>query len=55
MTLECTEVIVFPGAQREEFPFQWGDSQAVPMEDDAGGAADASANDYMPPLEPHEH
>ena len=32
MTLDCTDVIVFSGSQREEFPFQWGDSKAVPMD-----------------------
>lgn len=56
MTLECTEVIVFPGVQREEFPFQWGDSQAVPMDEDGAGA-EASAShdlDYVPPAEPHD-
>ena len=36
MTMECTDVIVFPGTHREDFPFHgWG--QAVPMEVDAAG------------------
>jgi len=61
MTLECTEVIVFPNVQREEFPFQWGDSKAVPMDTDGNvhGApeqdADSNPNDgYVPPQEPHD-
>lgn len=32
MSIDCTDVIVFSGLQRDEFPFQWGDSKPVPME-----------------------
>jgi hypothetical protein len=32
-TLTCTDAIVFSsGTKREDFPFQWGDAKAVPME-----------------------
>jgi hypothetical protein len=33
MILEATELIVFPTEQREEFPFQWGDSNNNPNND----------------------
>lgn len=62
MTLECTEIIVFPSSQREQFPFQWGDGKpAVAMDTDE--TADQSSQDqanqggpaggYVPPSEPH--
>lgn len=60
MTLECTDVIVFPSAQREEFPFHgWG--PAVPMAVDEGGAVPTQSldtppsvsNGWVPPSEPH--
>ena len=41
MSINCTDVIVFSGGQRAEFPFQWGDSKPVPM-DDAEQQDDAS-------------
>lgn len=33
MTLESTELLVFPNGTREEFPFQWGEAQTEPMEE----------------------
>lgn len=66
MTLECTELIVFPGVQREEFPFQWGDNTAVPMETESDNSGNPDNNssgsshdqnsgssDYVPPSAPH--
>jgi hypothetical protein len=57
MTLECTELIVFPGVQREEFPFQWGDDVPVPMEAETEvpptNDPPTGSNDYVPPSSPH--
>ena len=62
MTLECTDVIVFPTVTREEFPFQWGDAKPVPMDvDDAAKNAhpevqetsSSTPNGWVPPNEPH--
>lgn len=62
MTLECTDLIVFPHAQREEFPFQWGETQAVPMDEESAAgqyqredsAEHRPGQDYVPPMEPHD-
>lgn len=32
MTLECTDVIIYPAGERNEFDFNLGDTEAVPME-----------------------
>lgn len=67
MTLECTDVIVFPGAQREEFPFQgWGPAVPMEVEDSANNtgsgpnstpapdtSSSAASNGWVPPSEPH--
>lgn len=62
-TLTCTDAIVFSaGSKREEFPFQWGDAKAVPMEVDESASqpqgppqpdGQQSNDGWVPPSEPH--
>lgn len=66
MSIDCTDVIVFSGGQRAEFPFQWGDSKPVPMDeseqqDEASKFAAesnqtaAASSSFVPPSEPYGH
>ena len=57
MTLESTEIIVFPTRAREEFPFQWGDDKAVPMDTEETTEQTSNTpppvdNGYVPPQAP---
>lgn len=66
MTLECTDLIVFPQQESPEFSFQWGESIVVRKDPDvmddtpdpplqsSDPSLSEKGGDYIPPSYPHE-